>query len=101
MLPVVLQEPCLPPEEDDRDRHDHEDLEENPVVDARESHVEASGYSAAIEREDTADLADRFGYANYLAGDAAVDDFRHGAVAKAENRRPARHCFDHHQAERL
>ena len=35
------------------------------------------------------------------AGDAVIDDFRYRAGPERDNRRAARHRFDHHQAERL
>src|SRR3984893_4557054 len=35
------------------------------------------------------------------ARDALVDDFRNGTLAESKDRCAARHCLDHHQAERL
>src|SRR5258708_17862798 len=35
------------------------------------------------------------------AGDAVIDDFRHGAATKGDDRCPAGHCLDHREAERL
>src|SRR5258707_11110775 len=59
-------------------------------------------YLPPVEFAEPTDGLDGFGFPIHdKAGDAVVDDFRYRAGPERDNRRAARHGFNHHQAERL
>ena len=63
---------------------------------------EPSPNSAAIKRNHSREHHHRLIHRiNDDARDALVDDFRNGTMAESKDGRAARHCLDHHQAERL
>jgi hypothetical protein len=64
--------------------------------------LEASPNGASIERNHSREYPHRLVHSfNDGAGDALVDDFRNRPMAESKHGRTARHCLDHHQAERL
>src|SRR5690349_16076126 len=70
--------------------------------DGREALLEPGADCPAVETWQLAHGSDGIFLAiDDEAGDAVLDDFRHGAGAVRNHGRPARHCLDHHQTERL
>ena len=64
--------------------------------------LEPSPNGASIERNHSGEHPHRLVHSvNDGAGDALVDDFRNRPMAESKHGRAARHCLDHHQAERL
>src|SRR6266404_6846137 len=64
--------------------------------------LEMRAYLAPVEFAEPPDGAGGFCFPIHdKAGYTVIDDFRHRARAERDNRRAARHGFDHDQAERL